>query len=63
MFKFILAALVSVTVFGAFAQEAASAPAAAASAAKKHRPHAPKLRAGAKPTENPETQPFKKGGN
>lgn len=38
-------------------------PAVAASAPKRHRLHAPKLRPGAKPTENPQASPFKTGGN
>lgn len=63
MLKPLLAAvLLSSTVSIALAQAAPSAS-SAASTPKKHRLHAPKLRPGAKPTENPEASPDKKGGN
>ena len=42
---------------------AAPDPATAASAPKKHRLHAPKLRPGAHPAENPQASFDKKGGN
>jgi hypothetical protein len=51
-------------VFAQATTAAASAPAAAASTPPKHKfLHAPKLRPGAKPAENPEASPDKKGGN
>lgn len=66
MLKTILVVLLA-TSTAAFADPntVTSAPdaAAAASAPKKHRLHAPKLRPGARPAENPQASPFKTGGN
>ncbi len=64
----IIAALLSAGVSLSFAQSAtpdagASAPAAASHAPKKRKLfHAPKLRKGATAASNPETSPFKQGG-
>ena len=68
MFKTSFAAVLLACATASFAEgdasESTSAPARApaSSAPKKHRFHAPRLRPGAKPAENPEASADKKGG-